>query len=107
MRLPFDPRLPQDDSLASLKRQLYSLFRDIAQQVNALSDGSIVAIDNSLTTAPTSGTWKQGDFVRNSAPVEAGAASSKYVITGWIRVTDGDTNVLNTDWLACRSLTGN
>ena len=107
MRLPFDPRLPQDDSLPSLKRQLYSLFRDIAQQVNALSDGSIVAIDNSVTTAPTSGTWKQGDFVRNSAPVEAGAASSKYVITGWIRVTDGDNNVLNTDWLACRSLTGN
>ena len=107
MRLPFDPRLPNEDGVPALKRQLYALFRDIAQQVNALAEGSIVAIDNSRAAAPTSGAWQQGDFIRNSAPVEAGAASSKYVITGWIRVTDGDTNVLNTDWLACRSLTGN
>jgi hypothetical protein len=53
------------------------------------------------------GSWIQGDFLWSRAPVEAGAASSKYVIVGWSRITTGSGNVLNTDWVQSRVLTGN
>lgn len=59
------------------------------------------------TAMPTSGTFATGDRCFNSAPSELGTTSSKYVITGWIRITTGSGNVLNTDWLQMRTLTGN
>jgi len=105
MRLDPFPRFPSDD--AQMVRKLTDLFREVALQVNGLTEGRIGSVTNAYTSAPTTGTWKQGDFIRNSAPVEAGVALSKYVVTGWLRVTTGSGNVLNTDWLACRSLTGN
>lgn len=58
------------------------------------------------TARPSSGTYEVGDFVRNTAPVVLGAAASQYVIFGWMRMTDGSTHVLNTDWVECRTLTG-
>lgn len=105
MRLDPFPRFPADSG--QLIRKLTDLFRDTAKQVNDLTEGRISAVTNAATSVPTTGTWNQGDFVRNSAPVEAGAASSKYVVTGWIRLTSGSNNVLNTDWVAARVLTGN
>jgi hypothetical protein len=78
-----------------------------AQQVNGISEGSIAAVNNAYTTYPTTGSWKQGDFIRKSNPVEAGSGGSKYIITGWIRVTSGTGNTLNTDWFEARVLTGN
>lgn len=56
---------------------------------------------------PAAGSFTAGDVVMKTAPVEAGTALSKYVITGWIRVTTGSGHVLGTDWLEMRSLTGN
>jgi hypothetical protein len=56
---------------------------------------------------PTTGSWRAGDIVWNATPAEAGTAGGKYVITGWSRLTTGSANVLNTDWLAMRALTGN
>lgn len=44
-------------------------------------------------TVPTSGVWRQGDMVRNSATA---AANLTY---GWIRLTTGNTNVVGTDWM--------
>ena len=50
------------------------------QQVNDLAEGRITATHNAYTAAPTTGTYAQGDYIRNSAPAVAGSASSKYVI---------------------------
>jgi hypothetical protein len=47
--------------------------------------------------------YAQGDFVRNSTPVEAGAATAKYVITGWICVAGGTPGTFKES----RVLTGN
>jgi hypothetical protein len=59
------------------------------------------------TAMPTSGTYKAGDEVHASAPAEAGTGGSKYIITGWKRMTTGAAHVLNTDWMQMRTLTGN
>lgn len=101
-----NPQLGFDDSVPDLKRTLSNIVREQAQAINALASGSIDGVD-SYAAMPTAGSWKIGDSVRKTTPVEAGAAASKYVITGWIRITNGSNNVLNTDWLECRSLTGN
>lgn len=101
-----NPQLGFDDSVPDLKRTLAGIIREQSQAINALASGSIDGVD-SYAAMPTAGSWKIGDFVTNSAPAEAGAAASKYVITGWKRITNGSNNVLNTDWLECRSLTGN
>lgn len=60
-----------------------------------------------FTALPAQSTWKIGDSVTLSSPVEAGTAPNKYMIVGWLRKTNGTANVLNTDWLQRRVLTGN
>lgn len=105
MRLDPFPRFPADPS--QLIRKLTDLFRDTAKQVNDLTEGRMSARTNAATSVPTTGTWRKGDFVVNSAPAESGVALSKYVVTGWIRLTDGSANVMNTDWVQNRVFTGN
>jgi hypothetical protein len=78
-------------------------MREVAAQVNALSEGSITALYQSAQSVPTVGTFKQGDFVRNNAPAELGVALSKYVVFGWICTSGGTPGT----WLQCRFLTGN
>lgn len=89
-----------------LKRALYDFLQACARKVNGLSSGKQSSIDETRTTIPTSGTWAKGDFVKKSDPVVAGGGGSQYVITGWLRITDGSANVLNTDWVEVRTLTG-
>jgi hypothetical protein len=101
MKLPDNPFLPSD--LPGLVRQLNELYRKIAQQANALAEGSIFARHNAATAAPTTGTYAQGDFIANSAPTELGTAGSKYVITGWTCVASGTPGT----WVQTRALTGN
>ena len=96
MKLNKTPRKPVD-----AETDLW--YRQVAQQVNALSEGLIHASYNALTAAPTSGTWAQGDEVKNSAPVEAGTVGSKYVLHGWQCVAGGTPGT----WVAQRYLTGN
>lgn len=96
MKLNITPR-------ASVDAEVARWYREIARQVNSLSEGSISAAYNATTAAPTTGNWARGDQLRNSAPVEAGSASSKYVITGFICTASGTPGT----WLALRSLTGN
>lgn len=74
------------------------LFREMANQINALSEGSISAHYAAMTAPPVGGTWNVGDKVRNSAPAELGLVGSKYVIDGWIYTATG--------WLQQRTLTG-
>lgn len=56
---------------------------------------------------PTVGSWRRGDIVWKWNAAEAGSASSKYVLLGWIRLVTGSAHVLNTDWVELRTLTGN
>ena len=101
-----DPRLPQppgDAYAQQLSRRLGELFRDLTHRVELLARGSLAGTRNAATAAPTTGTWAQGDFVRHSAPVEAGVAGSKYVVLGWVCVAGGTPGT----WLATRVLTGN
>lgn len=76
--------------------------RSVTFAHNMLARGEITGV-YSATAAPTTGPHNQGDFVRNSNPVEAGSVASKYVITGWVCTVAGTPGT----WLECRSLTGN
>jgi hypothetical protein len=83
-RLTNDARLPPNGDMQALVKRLYELNRDMANQVNALSEGSIRASTNAATAAPNTGIYTPGDFVRNSAPAELGDSGSKYVVEGWL-----------------------
>lgn len=96
-RLNLSPRVGINDPI--LQREL----REHASQVNNLTEGRVSAVTNATTAAPTTGANAQGDFLRNSAPTELGAASSKYVIFGWVCVASGTPGT----WVQCRYLTGN
>lgn len=96
MKLNITPRADVDADTARW-------YREVARQVNGLSEGSIAALYQATTAAPTTGTWMQGDFVTNSAPTELGTALSKYVILGWVCVAAGTPGT----WVQSRSLTGN
>ena len=95
MRLDPQPRFPADSG--QFERKLTELFRDAAQQVNAAADGQIVASNNARTSIPTTGTFAKGDFVRKSAPSVTGSG----IVVGWLRITDGSSHTLNTDWVEC------
>jgi hypothetical protein len=82
---------------------LVSYLRKIAVQLNLVSEGAVQGATNAYTAAPTTGTYQRGDFIKNSAPSEAGGAGSKYVITGWICTVAGTPGT----WLQVRTLTGN
>lgn len=95
MKLNKTPRVDVDAETARW-------YREVANQVNGLSEGLITSSYNALTTAPTGGTWSKGDFVVNSNPSELGTAGSKYVIRGWLCSVAGTPGT----WLQCRFLTG-
>ena len=78
-------------------------MRSVAQQVNALSEGRASALYQAGSSAPTTGTFAQGDFVANNTPTELGTAGSKYVIDGWKCINGGTPGT----WVQCRYLTGN
>nr|UVX45940.1 MAG: hypothetical protein [Bacteriophage sp.] len=58
------------------------------------------------TSMPTTGTYRRGEFVKNTTPSILGEAGAKYVLKGWTRITDGNAHVLNTDWVEERAPTG-
>lgn len=106
MRLEENPQLPSNpDSpyAQNLNFTLSRLFRNIAAKVNQIGDGRLVGSDLVAASIPTTGTYAQGDFIRNSAPVEAGTAGSKYILLGWCCTVGGSPGTL----LPCRVLTGN
>jgi len=65
--------------------------------------------EQALTFAalPAQSTWYIGDFAYSSSVTQLGISPNKYLIKGWTRITQGTGNVLNTDWLENRVLTGN
>ncbi len=96
MKLNKVPRAPQDPDTERW-------YRQVAEQVNSLSEGRLVASYNASTAAPTTGTWAKGDFVMNSNPSELGTAGSKYVIEGWKCLVSGTPGT----FVQKRFLTGN
>jgi hypothetical protein len=103
---PIDPQFPGNPDSAYTGNLVYQLKRILSvltNRVNGLSEGRISSIDNAATAAPTTGTWAQGDFIRNSAPAEAGVVTTKYVVFGWVCSVSGTPGT----WLQCRFLTGN
>lgn len=100
MRLQDDPYLPSD--LPGLVRQLTALYRQIASQVNQLSEGKLSAVTNAQPSAPTTGAHAAGDIVRHAEPVEAGSPGSEYVLFGWVCVAAGEPGT----WVELRIPTG-
>jgi len=96
MKVNTTPRIVGDPALVAE-------LRTHALQINAISEGRLAGSYNAQTAAPTTGTYAQGDFIRNSAPTELGSASSKYVIFGWVCTVAGTPGT----FLQCRFLTGN
>lgn len=74
-----------------------------ATLINLMTDGRLSGTNNAVPSVPTSGTNAAGDFVRNSAPSELGAAGNKYVVIGWLCLVGGTPGTL----VECRCLTGN
>ncbi len=66
-----------------LVAQLTYLLRDMADQVNGLTDGTVFSVHSARIAAPTTGTFNQGDFVRNKTP--SGATPT----FGWICTAAG------------------
>lgn len=90
------PRIAQDPALV---RELM----EHALLVNALAESRIASATNARASIPTTGKYMQGDFIRNSAPVEAGTAGSKYVVYGWLCVASGEPGT----FVPARFMTGN
>jgi hypothetical protein len=106
MRLEENPQLPMNPDtayLVSLTQFLSRVLKNTAQKVNQIGDGRINGSDFTAAVIPTTGMFRQGDFVKNSAPVEAGTAGSRYVVIGWICTVSGTPGTL----LPVRTLTGN
>ncbi len=70
--------------MQSWRQRLYELVRDIVNLLNGVAEGRISACTNAATAPPATGMYTPGDFVRNSAPQELGAAGARYVVEGWI-----------------------
>lgn len=101
-RLAQDPRLPATGSQADLVRALATLLREYADQINGITEGRSDAFFNAGSAPPTTGTFRQGDFLRNAAPTVLGTGGSQYVIHGWQCVVSGTPGT----WVQCRFLTG-
>lgn len=105
MRLP-EPVLPinpDSEYARQLNFKLKDLLRLIVLQINAMGDGKMTGANLTAVSVPTTGTYAQGDFVRNSAPTELGAIGNKYVIEGWLSVAGGSPGT----FVQKRFLTGN
>lgn len=91
MKLNTTPRVNVDAETARW-------YREIARQVNGLSEGTMAATYQATDTVPTASV-ADGDFVKKLTRVQAGTAGSKYILDGWEHI--GGT------WYERRYLTGN
>lgn len=76
------------------------------------SDSSVVSQrrtgEQALTfnALPAQSSWLTGDVAYLANRPVLGTSPNKYVVDGWTRITSGTGNVLNTDWVERRLLTG-
>jgi len=104
MKLDENPQLPALDqgSQERLISALSDILRAHAQAVNEMAGGRIDGFSDARTAPPTTGRFRNGDFVPNSVIVEQGLPGMKYVLDGWVAL-GGSPGV----FLERRSLTGN
>ena len=102
-------RLDENPLLVGMPPEVMDVFRNQAFATNQISEGRIDGVPNAASSVPTTGLFKVGDFVRNSAPSELGTAGSKYVLFGWLTVTATVPGVTPTPavFVQMRYLTGN
>jgi hypothetical protein len=84
---------------------LYRQLENIAEQVNGLAVGSVYSTYNAYTAAPTTGTYAQGDFVKNSAPSGATPTYGWICTAGgtpgtWVALSVGAGGGANLSWTA-------
>ena len=101
------PQLPiaaPGSPVVALTTALTKALKPMVDQINAVSSGQASAAFNATTAAPVGGktTYAKGDFIKNSNPVEQGAAGSEFIIIGWICTVGGTPGT----WKQCRVLTG-
>lgn len=81
MKLATNINLPAD--AAQLAQRVTELFRAVNSQVNGVTEGSVYTFHNAYTAAPTTGTYAQGDFIKNTAP------TGSTPTIGWICTASG------------------
>lgn len=101
MKLPTD-NLRLGSDLTSLLKALSQLLPTFARQINKVAEGQISGTYNALTSAPVTGTYAQGDYIRNKEPQVLGDAGARYVVKGWICVDSGAPGT----WVEDRGVTG-
>lgn len=70
---------------------------------NSITFGKRLSVSAlSASAMPTTGYWMRGDFVTNRAPLTVAAGK---VLVGWLRLTVGNTNVADTDWVPVYDVT--
>lgn len=95
--------------LTYLGNRVYSVGTAYANFAAGTNDAQITPYDCKLqsTGIPNAGTFPVGAYCKNTTPTEYGTAGSKYYVLGWLKVTSGSSNVLNTDWKQQTMLSGN
>ena len=94
MRLEPFTSADQDKVAPAFYKALKGWLDRVAQQLNQSTEGYIVSITNRQTSAPSSGSFQPGDFVKNSNRSELGAPGSKYILDGWECATSDPLKVL-------------
>ncbi|MGL4231448.1 MAG: hypothetical protein ACRCWJ_08780 [Casimicrobium sp.] len=91
-----------------LSKFLHDVFRKLFRKVDGMASGVFAdSADNALDSVPTAGEYARDDYVPKKNRTETGAPGAKYVVKGWIRLTNSTTHILGTDWVEDRALTGN
>ncbi len=70
------------------------------------SSGAVIGLETWSAAMPAAGTWTAGTLVKALTATVLGSGGSQYTLDGWRRITTGSGNVLNTDWVERRALTG-
>ncbi len=86
--------------------EAYITVWEDADPASATYGNLLNACTTEASAMPATGYYLQGHYVRNTVPAVAGSAGSKYLLTGWRRLTTGNAHVLNTDWSEEHTLTG-
>lgn len=84
-------------------------LRDSLNQLMLYDNGVVSKRVFYRSSMPTTGAFNKGDYVYNTSINILGPTGSKYIVKGWIRVTDtaGGSHTPGIDWIEDRLLIGN
>lgn len=92
----------------SLPQARNNLIIPIDADPTSATFGNIESMPRTCSSSlPTTGKYVKGHVIENfGAYTLQGSAGSQYVVSGWLRLTNGTSHVLNTDWAEMRVTTG-